>query len=97
MKVKERVTVFKTGPKEQTSDFNPGDIRYIKESLGHYVENMGDEEAQVISVFKSDRFAEVSLSDWLTHAPPEMVRQTLNISQETLSKFPVNRPGFAPF
>ncbi|WP_249198285.1 cupin domain-containing protein [Gluconobacter kondonii] len=45
---------------------------------------------------KSDRFAEVSLSDWLTHVPPEMVRQTLNISAETLSKFPVNRPGFTP-
>ena len=96
IKGKVRVTVFNTGPKAQTTDFNPGDVWYIKKSLGHYVENVGDEEAQVISVFKSDRFAEVSLSDWLTHVPPEMVRQTLNISAETLSKFPVNRPGFTP-
>lgn len=96
IKGKARVTVFNTGPKAQTTNFNPGDVWYIKKSLGHYVENTGNDVLQVISVFKSDRFAEVSLSDWLTHVPPEMVRQTLNIDPDALARFPTTRPDFMP-
>ena len=49
-----------------------------------------------LGLFKSDHYAEVSLSDWLTHSPPQMVMQALNISAETLAKFPRNRPGVMP-
>ncbi|MFW7269969.1 cupin domain-containing protein [Gluconacetobacter sp. Hr-1-5] len=91
-----RVTVFNTGPKAQTANFNPGDVWYIKKSLGHYVENTGNDDVKVISVFKSDRFAEVSLSDWLTHIPPAMVQQTLNLDRDTINCFPTTRPDFSP-
>lgn len=96
LKGKARVTVFNTGPRAQTTDFNPGDIWYIKKSLGHYVENTGDEDFVVLTVFKSDRFAEVTLTDWLTHVPPEMVAQTLNLPLDVIKRFPTNRPDFMP-
>jgi len=96
LKGQARVTVFNTGPKAVTADFKPGDIWYIKKSLGHYIENTGSDEFQVISVFKSERFAEVSLTDWLTHVPPEMVRQTLNIDPAVIARFPSGRPEFMP-
>jgi oxalate decarboxylase/phosphoglucose isomerase-like protein (cupin superfamily) len=32
------MTVFNTGPNAMT-DFNAGDIGYVKKNLGHYVEN----------------------------------------------------------
>jgi len=47
-----------------------------------------------LALFKSDHYAEVSLSDWLTHTPPQLVMAALNISAETLAKFPRNPPGF---
>ena len=56
----------------------------MKKSLGHYVENTGDTDLVMFEVFKADRFAEVSLSDWLTHTPPQMIQDTLNISRQTL-------------
>ena len=96
LKGQARVTVFNTGPKAVTADFKPGDIWYIKKSLGHYVENTGSDEFQVISVYKSDRFAEVSLSDWLTHVPPDMLRQTLNLDPSVIARFPTGRPDFMP-
>jgi oxalate decarboxylase len=49
-----------------------------------------------LALFKSDHYAEVSLSDWLAHTPPQLVMQHLNISAETLAKFPRNRPGLMP-
>jgi oxalate decarboxylase len=96
IKGKGRVTVFDTGPKALTADFGSGDIGYVRKGLGHYVQNMGDTDLIFLEVFRSDHFAEVSLSDWLTHTPPEMVMQTLNISAETLAQFPRDRPDVMP-
>ena len=36
-----RMTVFNAGPQAMTADFRPGDIGYIKKSLGHSIENTG--------------------------------------------------------
>lgn len=91
-----RVTLFNTGPRAVTQDFGPGDVWVIKKGLGHYVENTGDTDFKVLTVFKSDRFAEVSLSQWLSHAPPEMVAQTLNLPVDVIKRFPSTRPDFMP-
>jgi oxalate decarboxylase len=91
-----RMTVFDTGPKAMTADFRPGDIGYVKKSLGHYVQNTGNTDLVFLELFKSDHYAEVSLSDWLTHVPPDLVMQHLNISRETLARFPKSRPDIVP-
>ncbi len=79
-----------------TLDFNPGDVGYLKRNNGHYVKNIGDTELQYLEVFRSSYYADVSLSDWLTHSPPEMVAETLNIDEATIAKFPNNRPLVTP-
>jgi oxalate decarboxylase len=96
VKGKGRMTVFDAGPKAQTADFNPGDVGYVKKSLGHYVENTGSTDLVFVEVFKSDRYAEVSLSDWLTHVPPQHVMETLNIDAATLARFSRTRPDIVP-
>ena len=71
-------------------------IGYVKRNNGHYVKNVGDTELQYLEVFRSSYYADVSLSDWLTHSPPEMVAQTLNIDEATIAKFPNDRPLVMP-
>src|ERR1700731_2081132 len=90
------MTVFDAGPKAMTADFRAGDIGYVKKSLGHYVENTGNTDLVFLELFKSDHYAEVSLSDWLAHTPPQMVMSTLNISREVLARFPTSRPDVVP-
>ena len=34
---------------------------------------------------RAPRYQDISLNDWLTHIPPELVRQHLGISDETLA------------
>jgi oxalate decarboxylase len=80
-----RMTVFDAGPKAQTADFRPGDIGYVKKSLGHYIQNTGKTDLVFLEIFKSDRYAEVSLSQWLRHSPPELVMNHLKISRDTLA------------
>jgi len=96
IKGKAQVTAFETGPKAVTLNFSPGDIGYVKRNNGHYVKNIGDTDLQYIEVFRSSYYADISLSDWLTHSPPEMVAETLNIDAATIAKFPKNRPLVMP-
>jgi oxalate decarboxylase len=96
IKGKGRMTVFNTGPNAMTTDFNAGDIGYVKKNLGHYVENTGDADLQFIGVFRAPRYEEVSLSNWLTHTPAALVAQHLNVDESTIAKWPDNGPGVMP-
>ncbi|MHB8883842.1 MAG: cupin domain-containing protein [Methylovirgula sp.] len=91
-----RMTVFDAGPRSKTADFKPGDIGYVKKNQGHFVQNTGTTELQFVAVFKALEYQEVSLSDWLTHTPPALVAQHLNIDPADLAKFINNRPGMVP-
>jgi oxalate decarboxylase len=53
--------------------------------MGHYVENTGAEPVRFLEMFRSDRYADVSLDQWLALTPPELVRATLNVDQRTIS------------
>jgi oxalate decarboxylase len=96
IKGKGRMGVFNTGPNVLTMDFSPGDIGYVKRNFGHYVQNVGDTDLQFFAVFRTPHYAEVSLSDWLTHSPPEMVAQHLNIDEATISNWPGDWPAIMP-
>jgi oxalate decarboxylase len=91
-----RMTVFNTGPAAMTADFRPGDLGYVKKSLGHYVENTGTTDLVFMEIFKTARYEEVSLSDWLAHSPPEMVAATLNLDPAVIARFPKNAPVIMP-
>jgi oxalate decarboxylase len=82
-----RMTVFNTGPKAVTVDFKAGDVGYVPKNFGHYVENIGTEDLVFMEIFKSPKYEEISLTDWLAHTPSAMVQQTLNLSAETVAKF----------
>lgn len=91
-----RMTVFNTGPAAVTANFNPGDLGYVKKSLGHYIENTGSTDLVFMEIFKAPHFEEISLSDWLAHTPPAMVAQTLNLAPDIIARFPKNRPENMP-
>lgn len=90
------MTVFDAGPRSKTANFKPGDIGYVKKNQGHFVQNTGTTELQFVAVFKAPEYQEISLSDWLTHTPPALVAQHLNIDPAELAKFINNRPGIVP-
>jgi len=96
LKGKARMTVFNTGPNATTTNFTPGDIGYVKRNLGHYVENTGDTDLVFVGVFRTSQYLEVSLSNWLTHTPPALVAQHLNVDESMIAQWPRNNPGTMP-
>jgi oxalate decarboxylase len=90
------MTVFNTGPKAVTQNFKPGDIGYVKKSLGHYIRNTGSTDLTFLEIFRSDRFEDVSLSNWLAHTPRALVAQHLNMDPAVIARFPSNKPEIMP-
>ena len=93
---KGRMTVFFNASKARTADFNAGDVGYVPVTLGHYIENTGDTDLIFLEMFRADRFMDLSLSEWVSNAPPELVMQHLGISKETLGAIPKTKPLITP-
>ena len=91
-----QATVFNTGPKAVTQNFNPGDVGYIKKGFGHYLRNTSNADLVYLEVFRSSYFADVSLSDWLSHTPHDLVAQHLNVPPSVVAKFPGDKPLVVP-
>jgi len=69
-------------------DFQAGDVGYVEKSLLHYVENTGDTDLVFLEMFKSGYYQDISLSEWLSHTPPELVMAHLNVEKVTLDAIP---------
>ena len=91
-----RMTVFFNGSKARTADFNAGDVGVVPKTLGHYVENTGTTDLIFLEMFKAERFMDLSLSDWMTHAPPSLISQHLGISEELLRRLPQDKAPIMP-
>lgn len=74
-----RMTVFAASSKARTFDFGAGDVGYVPFAMGHYVENTGAVPLRFLELFRCDRFADVSLNQWLALTPPQLVRDHLHV------------------
>ncbi len=50
--------------------------------MGHYILNTGNEPVRFLEMF-SDRFADISLNQWLALTPSELVQAHLNLDDAT--------------
>jgi oxalate decarboxylase len=87
---KGRMTVVATGNKARTMDFQEGDVGYVQKTLLHYIENTGDNDLVFLEMFKSDRYQDLSFSEWLAHTPAELVMAHLHIDKATYDTIPKN-------
>ena len=93
---KGRMTVFATGARARTADFEPGDVGYVQQTLPHYIENTGETDLRFLEMFKSSFYQDLSLSEWLSHTPPELVMAHLNIDKATLDALPKEKLVIVP-
>ena len=83
-----RMTVFATGGRARTMDFQAGDVGYVQKILPHYVQNTGNTDLKFLEMFKSSVYQDLALSEWLTHTPPNLVLAHLGIDKATLDAIP---------
>src|SRR6202522_4034014 len=75
MSGKRRMTVFATGGRARTMDFQAGDVGYIDRSVPHFIENTGDDDLLFLEVFPTAEYQDISLAEWLAPPPSRAVPQ----------------------
>ncbi|MCQ8240074.1 oxalate decarboxylase family bicupin [Acetobacteraceae bacterium KSS12] len=79
-----RMGVFGSSGNARTFDYRAGDVGYVPFAMGHYIENTGKDTLRFLEMFKSDRFADISLNQWMALTPPELVRGHLDLSDAVM-------------
>ncbi|GIP33747.1 oxalate decarboxylase family bicupin [Paenibacillus sp. J2TS4] len=96
-----RMTVFAGSGTARTFDYRAGDVGYVPFANGHYIQNTGTESLWFLEMFKSDRFVDISLNQWMALTPRELVRDNLRVGPDLLNalrkdKWPVVQyPGYS--
>ncbi|PYI56632.1 oxalate decarboxylase family bicupin [Paenibacillus flagellatus] len=79
-----RMTVFAAQGTARTFDYRAGDVGYVPFAYGHYIQNTGSASVWFLEMFKSDRFADVSLNQWMALTPKDLVQNTLHVGPELM-------------
>jgi oxalate decarboxylase len=96
-----RMTVFGANGTARTYDYRAGDVGYVPRAFGHYIQNTGTESVWAMEMFKSDRFEDVSLNQWLALTPHQLVQDNLHVGPEFMNvlqkekQYIVKYPGFS--
>ncbi|MBT2284558.1 oxalate decarboxylase family bicupin [Paenibacillus polymyxa] len=80
-----RMTVFGGNGIARTFDYRAGDVGYVPVAMGHYIQNTGTDTLWFLEIFRSDRFEDVSLNQWMALTPRDLVRDNLNAPPELLN------------
>lgn len=88
-----RVTIFGSHGRVKTEEFGPGNVGFIKQGYGHYIEQVGDQPTRLLILFNSGNYEEISLSNWLGGNPSSLLADNFGISQDLIDKLPKRETG----
>ncbi|MGU3422304.1 oxalate decarboxylase family bicupin [Methylobacterium sp. D54C] len=91
-----RMTVFGSESKARTFDYRAGDVGYVPFAMGHYIENTGDTTLTFLEMFKSPRYADISLTQWLALTPHPLVQAHTGLDPERLEALPETKSPVVP-
>lgn len=83
-----RMTVFNSAGLARTFNYQAGDVGYVPNVAGHYVQNIGTEKLIFLEVFKNPIYSDISLNKWLATTPTQIVADHLNLSKKFVESLP---------
>jgi oxalate decarboxylase len=88
-----RVTIFGAHGRVLTREVGPGQVAFIQQGFGHFVEQVGSEPTQVLILFNSPAYEEISLSTWLGANPAALLADNFGVSEATIRSLPTRYQG----
>ncbi len=83
-----RVTIFGAHGRAKTEEFGAGQVGFIPQGFGHYVEQVGSEPTTFFALFNSPIFEEVSISKWLAGNPASLISDNFLITKDEVARLP---------
>jgi oxalate decarboxylase len=82
------MSVFGSHGRVRTEQFGAGDVGYVPQGYGHYIENTGTEDLEFVAVFNNGTYESISLSAWLAANPPALLATNFAVPLDTFADFP---------
>jgi oxalate decarboxylase len=93
VKGRARVTIFGSHGRVRTEELEPGNVAFIKQGYGHFVEQIGDEPTELLILFNSGVYEEISLSNWLGANPNSILTTNFGVDKDVLDRLPKSEKG----
>ena len=88
---KGRMTVFSSHGHAETEEYDATDVGYVPQGFGHYIENIGDEDLEVLVILDNGIYQDISLSDWLAKTPAYVLADNFNNNEADWNARPAEK------
>ncbi len=88
LKGKGRMTVFGSGGRARTDEFSAGDVGYVPQGFGHYIENTGTDDLELVLAFNNGIYESISLTAWVAANPDLLLSANFGVPPATFAAFP---------
>jgi len=82
-----RMTVFGSHGRVRTEEFNAGDVGYVPQGYGHYIENIGNEDVELLIALNNGVYESISLADWIGANPHLLLATNFEVPESTFKDF----------
>ncbi len=91
-----RMGVFGAEGRARTFDFLAGDVGFVPFAMGHYIENTGSTPLRFLEMFKSDRFTDFSLDQWMALTPKQLLESHLHLDKQVMDALQTKKSPVVP-
>jgi oxalate decarboxylase len=88
-----RVGIFGSHGRVKTEEFGPGQVAFIPQGYGHYVDSLGPDPTEILILFNSGVYQEISLSSWLGANPAHLLEDNFSLPADVVSRLPIKSKG----
>jgi oxalate decarboxylase len=78
------------GHRREDDEFGAGDVGYMPQGYGHYIENTGSDELEMIAAFNNGSYESISITGWLAANPDLLLSTNFGEPESLFAKFPKN-------
>ena len=89
-----RVTLYEPEKRMAVAEMKPGDCAYLPRAAAHMVQNIGGEPCAFVGVHDAAAYRECSLSQWLAHAPRQVIAANLGLPESALESLGTEQVTF---
>jgi len=83
-----RMGVFGSNGRVRTDEFAAGDVGYVPQGYGHYIENIGTDDLEFLIVLNNGIYQSISLSAWMASNPHLLLATNFEVPEATFNNFP---------
>jgi oxalate decarboxylase len=88
-----RVGVFGSHGRHKIEEFKPGQIAFIQQGHGHYIEQVGDDPTELLILFNHPEFQEISLAAWLGGNPASLLQDNFGVPRSVVDQMTRREAG----